>query len=353
MPRGAPAAAPEFRKMVNIWNWMEALQGTRKLVELCLPGSHDAGVYTDAERGVTPGDSARCQDKNIRKQASDGSRVFDIRCFLRPTGGTKVPTMGHFFADKPGLGDWGGTLKSALTDALNFVSIHTTEFLIFRIGHTKCVNEVGEVLEEIRNTADGKTGKTNATLFHRGAKSLADVEVTQLRGKLVVLCDNELLQTKNFKPGDGYYLYDKYPGTSSTAQIRFCGKYTGDLKTALKPIKSDKGNWSAEGAVQNAKVGCQEHKTHPSGHLLWVYWQETGGNVWENTTAAQGVHNRLESFLHTIGIPMNNLALPNVIGHDFVNKSTCGAIAKMNEDVSQKGLNLSAPDLFATDQYVR
>jgi hypothetical protein len=323
--------------MVKIFEWMKALPDNRKLVELCLPGSHDAGVYTDEDNDVTPGETARCQYEKIGEQASCGSRVFDIRVFLKGTGflgRTKIPTMGHFFADKAPLGDWGGTLKSALQDAITFLTSFPSEFLIFRIGHTDCLEEVGAVLEEIRNTTNGKTGKTNATLFHRGAKSLADVEVGHLRGKLVVLCDNELLQTGNFKPGDGYYLYDKYlPTFPSTAQIRFCGKYTGDLKTKAKTSTEDQGNWSPQGAVKNAEEGCQEHKTHPSNHLLWVYWQETGGNVWANTRATGGMKDRLDNFLSRFKDTKNNLPLPNVIGHDFVDKFTCGKIAKMNKPV--------------------
>jgi hypothetical protein len=310
--------------MPTLRNWMSGLQGTRKLVELCLPGSHDAGVYTDKARELTPGDMSRCQSANIGEQAELGSRVFDIRCFLRTTGiikKTKIPTMGHFFADTAPLGSYGGTLESALQDAANFLTIHTKEFLIFRIGHTECLEEVAEVLEKFRNITNKITGKTNATLFHRGAKgSLVDVEVRHLQGKLVVLCDSAGLQSDNFKPGDGYYLYDKYSSTPSPAQIRFCGTY-------------DKGNWSAVGAVQNAEQASQEHKTHPSDHLLWVYWQETGGNVEKNTGAETGVHNRLLNFLHNFRDPNKKLRLPNVIGHDFVNIATCGEIVKMNIDL--------------------
>jgi hypothetical protein len=188
--------------------------------------------------------------------------------------------------------------------------------------------------DQVKKFTNVSPGKTNATLFHRGAKSLADVEVEQLRGKLVVLCDNENLRSENFKPGDGYYLYDKYPGTSSTAQIRFCGKYTGDLKTAAKTSKRDKGNWSAEGSVKNAEDGWLEHQKHNlHDHLWWVYWQETGGNVSENTAATKGMHNRLENFLSKFRAN-TNLPHPNVIGQDFVEKVTCGAIVKMNPDLA-------------------
>ena len=138
-----------------IHNWMSGLKGTRKLVELCLPGSHDAGVYQDQKAGVKPGSSTRCQYSKIWKQAMSGSRVFDIRCFLRTTGvfkKKKTPTMGHFFKEgKDGyLGEYGGTLMSALDDAATFLKVYPTEFLIFRIGHTKCTGNVADALKQFR-----------------------------------------------------------------------------------------------------------------------------------------------------------------------------------------------------------
>src|SRR6476646_1017667 len=51
------------------------------------------------------------------------------------------------------------------------------------------------------------TNLTNSKLFYRiGKGNLAAVEVNQLRGKLVLLCDNEELNSSHFKPGDGYCL---------------------------------------------------------------------------------------------------------------------------------------------------
>ena len=108
--------------MPSLNTWMSGLNNARTLNELCLPASHDAGVYEDKDNGVKPGPSTQCQFSTIFNQALTGSRVFDIRCFLRTTGiinKTKTPTMGHFFKEgKDGyFGDYGGTLMAALDDA--------------------------------------------------------------------------------------------------------------------------------------------------------------------------------------------------------------------------------------------
>ena len=109
---------------------------------------------------------------------------------------------------------------------------------------------------------------------------------------------------------------------------------SGGLGTALAPKSKNKGNWSADGAVKIAHAACEAHQTHVGNHLLWVYWQETGGDVLKNTTATQGMHARLDQFL--FDIKDKKSPKPNVIGHDFVSETTCSKIAKMNLDVMNK-----------------
>ena len=325
MLRGGPAATPEFRKMPRLHDWMSGLKDDRKLVQLCLPGSHDAGVYTDEARKLTPGDMGRCQHENIGKQADWGSRVFDIRCFMDG----KTPKMGHFFADKAPLGDWGGTLESALDDAVLFLTSFPSEFLIFRIGHTKCTKEVAEVLKAM----DPKTHKMKyANFILKGARgNLADLQVKDLRRRLLLVFGEEF--HSDFKVDDGYYPYVKYPNISQNG-LSFCGMYSGELKNAAKTFKKDRGNRSPEGAVEIGMKASEGHKTHPPDHLFWVYWQQTGGDVKKNTTDSKGMQGRLGNFLHNFKDPNRKLRLPNVIGHDFVDKFTCGEIVKMNSDLA-------------------
>lgn len=314
---------------MKLADWMTALDDDRRLYELCLPGSHDAGVYRDLQQGAKPGSKAQCQYSGIWKQARDGSRVFDVRCFLRKTGvikKKKTVTMGHFFKEgKDGyLGDYGGTLMSALEDAAFFLGSHQQEFLIFRIGHTKCTGDVATALQQF--------AQARPNVVHTGAqRNLADLKVSELRGKLLLIFDNKF--NAHFDANVGYYPYSKYPSIPNVG-IAFCGKYSGSVGKAFAVGKANKGNWSAEGAAELANEACEDHKNHTaSDHLLWVYWQETGGNVQQNTTAKQGMHNRLGQFLLDFKIPKNNLRLPNIIGHDFVNPNTCTQIAKMNPDL--------------------
>jgi hypothetical protein len=317
---------------MKIEYWMSGLKQDRKLHELCLPGSHDAGVYQDLQLGVDPGSKARCQYSGIWKQALAGSRVFDIRCFLRTKGvfkKTKMVTMGHFFKEgKDGyLGDYGGTLMAALEDATFFLSTHDDEFLIFRIGHTKCTGNLAEALDQFDKARPGVIFKGPSP-----AQNLAKLTVKDLRKKLLLVFDNQF-NPQSFSASDGYFPYTKYPSIPNLG-LAFCGKYSGGVGKSLAIGKENKGNWSPQGAVAMANQACQDHQAHSSDdHLLWIYWQETGGDVLKNTTGQQGMHNRLGQFLSDIRKPSNKLPLPNVIGHDFVNKNTCREIVKMNPDL--------------------
>ena len=328
--------------MPKIYKWMSGLKDDRKLIDLCLPGSHDAGVYEDKDRGVkTPGSKTRCQYKNIYEQARDGSRVFDIRCWLKDG----KPTMGHFFQDTPTAvsGDWGGTLESALDDAVKFLDLYVpsegpSEFLIFRIGHTQCTKEVIEVLKTIDPTGGKTTDPTSGKLKYanfilKGKQgNLANLQVKDLRGKLLLIFGEEFHE--NFNVLDGYYPYVKYPNIPQNG-LSFCGTYSGGATTAASFLKEDRGNWTKKGAVKVALAASEQHKNHkpPDDHLFWVYWQQTGGDVEANTTTETGcMHSRLEEFLSKFRT--NKLRLPNVIGHDFVKYSTCSKIVKMNSDLA-------------------
>ena len=327
-----------------IHNWMLGLDQKRKLVDLCLPGSHDAGVYKDKQADVKPGSSARCQYSNIWHQAMHGSRVFDIRVFARSTGGvfkkkTVTPTMGHFFKEKKDgyMGEYGGTLTSALEHAASFLLCFPSEFLVFRIGHTKCTTNVAGVLREFRTKTDPTSHKMkNAQVIHRGhSGNLADLEVWQLRGKLLLVFDKDF-HSPNFSTGEGYYPYYKHP-VVQPGGLSFCGKYSGALGTALAVKDKNKGNWSAQGSAATASTALTQHQLHGGrDHLLWVYWQETGGNVQKNTTARGGMHSQLDAFLSDVRDPSKGLPMPNVIGHDFVNEVTCRKIVKMNRDVANQ-----------------
>lgn len=321
--------------------WLGKLQGDPRLRELVLPGSHDAGVYGNYVFTVnSPKSWARCQGSNIYNQAMHGSRMFDCRVFLKRNAETKklVPTMGHFFQEKAknkkgetgSGGAYGGTLRTAVLDAIDFVRKHSTEFLILRFSHTYCPTEVGAALSELM-----KEG-SNMNYICTSSRNIARRRIADLRGKVIMVFASEF--HTGFNHNNGYLPFYKYePGVPTDAGICTCGIY--------------KGSSEMKSVHKTAEKSFKEHKEHfrdPSDHLHFVYWQQTlkPGNIQEKTLSPNtktligkkeqaytgGAHANLGTFLDEIktNVAKGDWLLPNIISHDFVTEQTCSQIIALN-----------------------
>lgn len=307
--------------------WMSKIQHDPQLIHMVLPASHDAGVYGDSlSRVACPKRYARTQGSNIYNQAMSGSRVFDVRVFLKRIKDDKgksviEPTMGHFAAEKfkwpkfgkstGAFGGYGGSFMTAVKDAVAYVKTYSSEFLILRISHTYCPEEVRAALSEFMSVGD------NAKYVYNQSNNIATCTLDELRGKVVMVFASEF--HTGFSPKDGYLPMFKYETGKPTANgLCFCGTYKSkkDMKDVLKV----------------AQKAADDHKGHRQDHLHWVYWQQTGGNVSSNTLSKKGAHAKLGDFITEIKakIDKDNWTLPNVIGHDFVNEQTCKQIIELN-----------------------
>lgn len=308
-------------------NWMSKIQHDPRLINMVLPGSHDAGVYGDSLNAIKcPKRYARTQGSDIYNQAFSGSRVFDVRVFLKKIKGASgktvlVPTMGHFAAEKMkgigkkkstgSFGAYGGSFFTAVQDAVAFVKTYPSEFLILRISHTYCPDNVGAVLNQFMQAGD------NANHVYNKDRNIAQCRLSELRGKVVMVFASEF--HKNFSPKDGFLpLYKFGAGGRYTQGLCFCGTYKSKKNMA--------------DVLKTAQGAANEHNGHSKDHLHWVYWQQTGGNISSNTAGSSGAHAKLSDFVNEIKARMdkNEWSLPNVIGHDFVNDQTCRQIFELN-----------------------
>ncbi|MET0349653.1 MAG: hypothetical protein ABW067_07680 [Rhizobacter sp.] len=341
-------------------NWLSEIDGAKTLNEITLPGSHDAGVYSDttvagSERDVkvvtpfvSPG-QVRCQSLSILNQAVAGSRFFDCRVYLRSfplkkvvdgkmTTEQKVPTLGHFFKDtKEGMGGgYGGSLLTVINDAIGFVRSHPTEFIILRFSHTKCTDEVADMLEMVYDTRD------NCNFIFAGDVNIAQARVSDLRGKVVMVFDGKFNKQrlpsyqvkKNFQfmravehkagrglASKGMHLFSKFDeGKASGNGLCTCGGFASS-------DKMDK-------VYDKSIAAVKKHLEHGNDHLCFVYWQLTGGNVQNNTMSpTTGTHARLDGFINdVVRSAMASGNLPNVISHDFVSEDSCAQIIALNKD---------------------
>ncbi len=310
-------------------NWLSKMPGNPHLINMVIPGSHDAGVYGESlSTRKAPKAFARCQGANIYNQALRGSRMFDCRVFLKreASSGKIVPTMGHFGMEKKKhshgsrgtLGAYGGTLVTAVNDALAFVKTYDTEFLILRFSHTYCPEEVGAALNEIRETRD------NANYIYRKEQNVALEQLSSLKGKVIMIFASEF--HKDFKAIDGYLPFYNYkdgaaPPYEIPKGLACCGNYT-----ATRMMSRVKG--AADAASDN-------HQGHFNTHLHYVYWQQTMplgvGNIKRVTKG--GAHKKMDAYIAGLREKKNQDAqyrLPNVISHDFVTEETCSQIIRLN-----------------------
>lgn len=319
--------------------WMSRIQGNPLLVDMVLPGSHDAGVYGNSLSSAgAPKKYTRCQGSNIYNQALSGSRVFDCRVFLQRVkdagGGSSIqPAMGHFGLEKfkwaggkstGGLGGYGGSLITAVKDAIAFVKTYDSEFIILRFSHTYCPEEVGAALGQLMQTPG------NGKYIFNKAYNVAFCHLSELKGQVIMVFASEF--HTDFRIKDGYLPFYKYEnGKPAPVGLTCCGTY--------------KGTQSMKKVTAAASDAADAHYGHPRDHLHWVYWQQTMtssmfgkefvsglGNIEKATKGAGGAHEKLDDFLADVKkqAGANTWRLPNVIGHDFVTDMTCEKIFKMN-----------------------
>jgi len=118
-------------------DWMQANIGTlgsRPLINICIPGSHDAGM-SQINSGTLFSDAANTQTQtlSIGAQLSAGSRYFDVR----PVIADGAYSTGHY-SDVTQISSWQGsngqTIASVISDINTFTSTNN-ELVIINLSH--------------------------------------------------------------------------------------------------------------------------------------------------------------------------------------------------------------------------
>ncbi|RPI06858.1 MAG: T9SS C-terminal target domain-containing protein [Ignavibacteriae bacterium] len=123
----------------DMQNWMKdsyTFIADKRVIDICIPGSHDAGMYVD--NGGTPL-ASQCntltQDKSIYDQLLLGTRFFDIR----PVKSAGIFKTGHYgnIGDKTCQGKNGESIASIIQGINNFISkAGRKEFIILYLSHS-------------------------------------------------------------------------------------------------------------------------------------------------------------------------------------------------------------------------
>ena len=157
--------------------------------------------------------------------------------------------------------------------------------------------------------------------------NLADLrKYRHLRGQLLLVFDNKFMLC--WPDGGATPQLSTSTATTRTPSIRIVPhdralvlrevlRWLGDLGRSQEQGQRELGAGGRGRACERGVQGAPE-PFGPISHLLWIYWQQTGGDVRENTTDAKGMYNRLDKFL--FDVTNSKLPKPNVIGHDFVDQ---------------------------------
>ena len=260
-------------------DWM-AIYQDRKLGELHLPGSHDAGTtkqYIDKTLVGTDSNAAT-QTLTIREQLEAGTRFFDLRL----TEHKKKIVAHHTTA---GQGAYGKTaVDDVLADAADFCNKHKTEVAIFRISHTSLKTSAHEIAK-----ASGQ-GALHTGSGNLCTKQLKDI--VAVGGGLVCIFDEEKFGNV-IRQDEGIHSYSKYKDDPANKRgISTCGCYSAT--NALHNVVCN----GLKGQFEHSAKHVNQHE-----HLWQVYWQKTYTNPFhssgiETGTKKRAVYNRRDHKVH-------------------------------------------------------
>jgi hypothetical protein len=146
-----PTRAPNHTKQ-----WMTVhlpALGHRRLEEMTIPASHDAGMYT-LKHSSWAGNESNCltQSGSIFKQLELGVRIFDIRPFLYSANRDKEENIWYcdHFNDCAVIGQQGGlgpTIAEIINDVNQFTA-ENSELVILQISHVNEILSIGRTFGE-------------------------------------------------------------------------------------------------------------------------------------------------------------------------------------------------------------
>lgn len=338
------------------------LGAEKRLNEIVMAGSHDAGI-------TKGGGHAKTQGLSIYMQAKAGVRIFDLRisgegpmvvgtgpvdlrAYHGPKAGAKV-TAAVTGLQAPQsvtvskvMGTWGENLVSILNDAKTFVDKHKTEFLILKFD--KCENwpQIAALcVQEL------------STFLYTDGGNLNKKRLFDLKKKVIVGFTPKGLDAID----PGYHGTGGIVGIKSLTNggtyekdydgIQYYGKGGTDMTTRKgKSVKENynkqldlmhngaKGNanvmgmmyWTTTGTLGNIKSRNNMMWKPKYQDLMFDLWQQGLGDAVKERAPAKVDP---KSF---VGGTIYKRFLPNFVMIDFANTSRCQTIFNLNNKMPKE-----------------
>lgn len=348
-----------------------SLGGHKRLNEIVVAGSHDAGI-------TSGGGYAKTQDLDIGAQAAAGVRVFDLRIAAMAVDTPKgQPKQVDFRAYHGGLKDvkgherqvanlfksdgslatatvtrskgssgtaFGEGLVDMLLQAKAFVESPAggTEFLILKFDKCKNWALIGQACRDILGDA-----------IYKGGGNLNNRTLDQLQGKVVTVFPKSGLAEMGTEYGapQGMLAFKNLSSKGAGYEPRFHGlQYFGKGGTAVFNEVDKIGQ-----NISNQKQLMKKARNLANPQVVGMIYWTTTGSIWNiknrNDTMWQGANvarfrglwnNGLSDYMDTaipmllpdgsaaVG-PMRKLFMPNIVMIDFADGPKCQVIRDLND----------------------
>lgn len=293
--------------LLDTANWMKKITDSKRLDQVMMPGSHDAGM-SELHHCAPPivGDGyIKTQSATIGDQLVYGARYFDIRVDY-----DYDTLVTYHRTDQWGCN--GQDLKAVLNQTQAFLKAHPTETAIMKFSHIRSYN--GHDPLATKQKIEALLDDYSAVMYTNptGTVNLAEVTIGEVRGKMILVFDySEHIYTATgrfrYKDGSSIQLganltvYDEYADTSDYDKMQ-----SDQLK-----------KW-------------HDYSGQGTGHLFLLSWTLTpsppGATVKELAAEA---NSKLPNVLYD-QIVSNHANKPNIVYIDFMNSTTAQSIIQYN-----------------------
>ena len=297
----------------DLTKWMQKLNDNKKLSEICMPGSHDAGLYQVSEKRPAVKDSdVITQNGDILEQLNAGVRFFDLRFYEKDPGDIRI---GHFFEmggnlrGHADMGAYGPSIGTVLADVHAFMQNAPKETVILRLSHIK--NSLAEqVVDAVHNSPIQDMLYTGGLAIGSG---MSGVRLGQTRGKVITVYETASFASLRAAPR-GVYTFSKK--SSHRPDLLMCGEFSG--------------KYEYDDMVTKQLTNLTDHPKHMltlDPHLSQLYWTLTGGNIRQNTQSNLSSDNARKSLERMI-----IRYTPNIVLYDFCNRTLSKLIIEAGND---------------------
>lgn len=331
----------------------------KRLNEVVIPGSHDAGIYGTGKNNVIT------QNLDIGEQAMAGVRFFDLRIASEKRGivNKKIEQRAYHLKQDlvmgkksesqsvSHMGGWGDTLTSMLKQAHQFVTSHPNEFLILKFSKSYNLDNVVDTCLEILG---------NKQFNPRTTVNLNMLKVSQLAGKVITLFAEKDLAKLNLNNHDHRYsglipfreLYDEETGRCRTYDrfyngMQYFGKFSStgsiDKNTAKQRALIEMGAagadrdalgmmyWTTTGLFKNIKK--RNDKMWTMGNVVSL--QKTWEDGLHQAIISQMGRDFQKGVRDRTGIQrwpggIWKAYMPNIVMMDFADEEKCSTVYELN-----------------------